>query len=98
MALAGRQAWTRTVLWTEDTPENCTRNYGNAIYVPSYDASNGADEVAATLRCYLAHLQTVEDVRTVEKRGWLRGSWKGAAPAAIGCPDSEECEELPRQS
>ena len=66
----------RTLI-VEDTPSNCVRNYGNAIYVPTFEHTEHAvaDNVDATLHAlqrYLAHLQSsVLDVRLVEKRCWL---------------------------
>lgn len=67
----------RTVI-IDDTPLNCTRNFGNAIYVPPFDAACEADAACArdvtlpSLARYLAHLRaTAANVRTVEKREWL---------------------------
>ena len=58
----------------EDTPSNCSRNYGNALYVHSFRAGNSEKDdlyAAAVLTRYLAHLQRSAplDVRRIEKRG-----------------------------
>lgn len=56
----------------EDTPENCVRNYGNAIYVTPYDVvKNSWDNELHLLKLYLE--QTIlkcENVRYLEKRTW----------------------------
>lgn len=52
--------------------ENCGRNYGNAVYVPSYEWDGGmeGDDTLARLAEYLQLLAAQPDVRLVEKRRW----------------------------
>ena len=56
----------------EDSPENCCKNYGNAIYVPEYNyLLNKQDDTLLKLQLYLNQLSTKKSVRHIEKRQWL---------------------------
>jgi TFIIF-interacting CTD phosphatase-like protein len=59
------------VLIADDTPRKVRRNYGNAVYVPPF-FGDPEDETLPRLARYLISLRDVANVRTVEKRGWLR--------------------------
>ena len=84
----------RTII-IEDTPSNCRHNFGNAVYVPSYElGADGAeaDGVLDVLLQYLQHLQhACDDVRSVEKRGWLydQASWR--APVRVTSDRDRPC-------
>jgi len=56
----------------EDTPGNCRRNYGNAIYVSTYDAVRRPhDRELPLLQRYLEKvILGCQDVRSLEKRTW----------------------------
>lgn len=60
----------RTLL-IENTPQQCIRNYGNAIYVPTYDGdpTTTCAQVALfeRLKQLIVRLEQVDDVRTVAK-------------------------------
>lgn len=63
----------------EDTPSNCSENYGNAVYVPEYrhPPNNSdtdqveTDKVLLYLLLYLYDLVKCDNVRSKEKRTWL---------------------------
>lgn len=61
----------RRVLIVEDSPENVTRNYGNAVYVRAFEGDLNDDELLK-LSEYLALLSSEPDFRAVEKRGWRK--------------------------
>jgi RNA polymerase II subunit A small phosphatase-like protein len=58
----------------EDTPENCVKNYGNAIYVEPFDLYNKADNTLLHLIEYIKSLFVLYDqigtIRNCEKRSW----------------------------
>lgn len=56
----------------EDTPNNCLRNYGNAIYVSSYDVVRKShDRELFLLKRYLENtILGCKNVRSIEKRHW----------------------------
>ena len=53
----------------EDDPQKCEENYGNAIFVPCF-YGDPEDEALAKLAVLLHSLKDVENLRSVEKRGW----------------------------
>lgn len=57
------------VLVIDDTARKHERNYGNLIQVRAFEGESHDDELALLWR-YLETLVDVENVRTVEKRGW----------------------------
>lgn len=57
------------ILVVDDTPGKAARNYGNAIYVSSYEGSEADDELTRLLR-YLELIHDVDDYRSIEKRPW----------------------------
>jgi RNA polymerase II subunit A small phosphatase-like protein len=57
------------IVIVEDEPQKVERNYGNALYVTPWYGTSGDDELPK-LHAYLESLQTVPDVRCLEKRGW----------------------------
>lgn len=64
----------RTII-VEDTPSNCKSNYGNAIYVPTFQAGDWSDNTLPLLSLHLdeldAHVRAQGiSVRYVEKRWW----------------------------
>ena len=59
----------RRVLIVEDTPSKVANSYGNAIYIKEYKGEK-EDNYLLLLSKYLLTLKDVENVRTLEKRGW----------------------------
>ena len=57
------------VLVVDDTPRKHERNYGNLVHVQKYTGELDDDELLHLGR-YLVALDEVENVRTIEKRGW----------------------------
>jgi len=57
------------VLMVDDTPGNLARQYGNYVRVTPYLGDEDDRELALLAR-YLRELHGVENVRSVEKRGW----------------------------
>lgn len=53
----------------DNTPEVCVKNYGNAIYIRTFQGESN-DEELIKLKSYLSSLVNCRDVRKVEKRGW----------------------------
>lgn len=69
-----RRGFTRwNTLIVEDTPGNCVRNYGNAVYVSPFDVvSSHRDEELRHLMTYFQNvLLPTGNVRQIEKRPWL---------------------------
>lgn len=54
----------------DDKPYLYPRQYGNIIGVPAYKGAT-SDDVLPKLSKYLKHLSSFENVRTIEKRGWI---------------------------
>ena len=57
------------VLVVDDTPQKLERNYGNAVYVRSFEG-NPSDNELQQLAPYLLSLADCANVRTIEKRAW----------------------------
>ena len=57
------------MLMVDDTPSKLERNYGNAVYVSSFEG-DPVDQELKQLGPYLMSLVDVQDFRTIEKRGW----------------------------
>lgn len=57
----------------EDTPSNCSRNYGNAIYINTFDVlSSKLDQDLYRLQRYLKRtVLSSSNVRAFDKRQWL---------------------------
>ena len=53
----------------DDSPEKVRSNYGNAIYIKEF-LGNTDDCELQFLYTYLLTLKAVDNVRTIEKRGW----------------------------
>ena len=64
-----------SVIVVDDSPEKLSRNYGNLVRVQPY--AGGMDDVLELLAGYLAKLSEEQDVRRIEKRGWL-DAWRSA--------------------
>lgn len=60
------------IVTIDDSPIVYWRNYGNLVAVSAYTGQPG-DNVLSKLYHYLRYLEKFEDVRPVEKRGWLNG-------------------------
>ncbi len=58
------------ILIVDDTPRKCMHNYGNAIYPAEYLGSENDEELRYLSR-YLSNLKEIENVRNIEKRGWI---------------------------
>lgn len=57
------------MLLLDDSREKCAYNYGNAVYVRPWFGDE-ADQELKLLSEYLPSLAQVENVRSIEKRGW----------------------------
>lgn len=57
------------ILIVDDTRRKCMHNYGNAVYPMEYLGAENDDELKY-LSLYLSTLKGLENVRTLEKRGW----------------------------
>lgn len=57
------------ILIVDDTPQKSRYNYGNAIYPIEFNG-NPEDKELEYLLSYLLTLKDVDNVRTIEKRGW----------------------------
>lgn len=57
------------IIIVDDTPEKSRNNYGNAVYIKEFTGDK-ADEELKHLYDYLLTLKKVDNVRTIEKRGW----------------------------
>lgn len=56
-------------LMVDDTPSKLERNYGNAVYISSFEG-DPADRELQRLGPYLLSLVDCTDFRTIEKRDW----------------------------
>jgi len=57
------------VLIVDDSPEKTRDNYGNAIYVNSFEGDSNDTELK-DLANFLSQIKAVENVRSIEKRSW----------------------------
>ncbi len=57
------------IIVVDDSPRKHERNYGNLVWVKPFEGEADDDELPHLAR-YLETLADVENVRTVEKRGW----------------------------
>ncbi len=57
------------IIMVDDTPMKLQKNYGNLIRIEEW-LGNSEDKELLRLMKYLADLKEVENIRTVEKRGW----------------------------
>jgi carboxy-terminal domain RNA polymerase II polypeptide A small phosphatase len=57
------------ILIIDDTPEKSRTNYGNAIYIKEFTGDT-ADRELQFLYNYLLTFKHIENVRSIEKRGW----------------------------
>jgi len=57
------------IVIVDDSPEKARNNYGNAIYIKEF-LGDTTDEELKHLYDYLLTLKPVENIRTIEKRGW----------------------------
>lgn len=67
--LARRGVNLRRALIVDNLPRNCQRNYGNAIYIKSYEGDS-SDQELHRLSSYLRTLKDIDNLRAVEKRDW----------------------------
>eukprot|EP01087_Luapelamoeba_hula_P012124 TRINITY_DN3369_c1_g1_i4.p1 TRINITY_DN3369_c1_g1~~TRINITY_DN3369_c1_g1_i4.p1 ORF type:complete len:359 (+),score=63.28 TRINITY_DN3369_c1_g1_i4:275-1351(+) len=59
------------MLIVDDTPSTFKRNYGNAVYIQPYWGTKIDDALPLLLR-YLEKIGSVDNVRKIEKRSWVR--------------------------
>jgi len=57
------------ILIVDNTPEKLKDNYGNAIYIKSFEGDQ-SDNYLTLLYNYLETLKETTNVRIIEKRGW----------------------------
>lgn len=69
------------VLIVEDSPRNCARNYGNAIYVNKFLGVPNDNELLP-LASYLEQLASQPNFRRIEKRDWRMKTGPGFTPPA----------------
>lgn len=53
----------------DDSPEKCRNNFGNAIYIKPFTGDQSDNELLY-LKEYLFSIKEVENIRSLEKRGW----------------------------
>jgi len=56
------------ILIVDDSPEKANENYGNAIYIKEFKGE--PDDELRKLSLYLQRLKGIQNVRSIEKRGW----------------------------
>lgn len=59
------------IIIVDDSPEKTRNNYGNAIYIKEFTGDKN-DEELKFLHDYLLTLKEVDNVRSIEKRGWRK--------------------------
>lgn len=59
------------ILIVDNSPEKISENYGNAIYIQSFEG-NPNDQELQKLLSYLQMIKHVKNVRSIEKRGWSK--------------------------
>lgn len=59
------------IIIVDDSPEKSRNNYGNAIYIKEFSGGT-TDEELKHLHDYLLTLKNVDNIRTIEKRGWRK--------------------------
>jgi RNA polymerase II subunit A small phosphatase-like protein len=59
------------IILVDDSPEKTRSNYGNAIYIKEFLGEQN-DQELKFLFDYLLTLKEVENIRTMEKRGWRK--------------------------
>lgn len=64
------------VIIVDDTPAKLRRNYGNHIFITPFEGDKNDNELDH-LMVYLQKLQSVVNVRTVEKRNWRSNTVMG---------------------
>jgi hypothetical protein len=90
----------RTIL-IENTPQQCIRNYGNAVYVPTYSgnaAAEARDPIFQRLKAVILEMERAQDVRSVERcshgkeahacfeQNWWHGKDAFCMPVSQGAP------------
>jgi hypothetical protein len=87
----------KNTLILEDTPQNCISNYGNALYIRTYNvaANRGRDSALLVLPIFLDRIRLVEDVRTIEKRDWERLCAPTIAPTLVVPPPLKHAKSSP---
>lgn len=61
----------RRILFVDDKPRGLERSYGNLIGIPPF-LGDPEDRLLGKLLAYLDWLGRLDDVRSVDKRGWWR--------------------------
>ena len=59
----------RRTIMVDNTPQKLLRNYGNLVRIEDFEGGE-TDRELQRLTLYLDDLADVENVRTIEKRGW----------------------------
>jgi len=67
--LAGLGFANGQILFVDDKARGLERSYANLIQIPPFDG-DPEDRALAKLLTYLIELDEVDDVRTIDKRGW----------------------------
>lgn len=58
-----------SIIMVDDSPEKLIRNYGNLVRVAPFFGKK-TDEELLLLKGYLGELKKVDNIRTLDKRGW----------------------------
>lgn len=58
-----------SVIMVDDTPEKLSKHYGNLVRVKEFNGQEDDSELIILMQ-FLSHLKSVDNVRTIEKRGW----------------------------
>lgn len=59
------------IIMVDDTPKKLMRNYGNLVRVSPFEGDR-RDEELLDLMPFLEELQSADNIRAIEKRGWKR--------------------------
>jgi len=83
------------VIMVDDSPEKLDRHYGNLVQIKPFSGDPN-DRELLRLMPYLLELKQIENIRSVEKRGWAqRFPIDAGAPAQ---PNTAKGRETPRNS
>lgn len=58
------------IIMVDNTPAKVAQNYGNAVIVPDFQG-DPEDQVLSDLWKYLVYLDQYDNIRSIEKRGWI---------------------------
>lgn len=65
----------KSVIMVDDTYQKIRKSYGNLVLMKEFLGDSGDKELLNLIN-FLKHLNSFENVRGVEKRGWYNQSWE----------------------